>query len=174
MYSELETLFAKKKLIINRRKIQPMLQDILTDSNIMLKRKCKDWKDAIIQAAQPLLKNKIIKSSYIEAMINSVEKYGPYIVTGKHIALAHARPEDGVNDLGVSVMTLENPIDFGNAENDPVRLIFCLAAINDYSHLDIMRNVVELINDEEKVDELVRIDSVEEFKKILYRKKVEE
>lgn len=56
-------------------------------------------------------------------MIRAVNDYGPYIVIGKHMALAHARPEDGVNKLGVSVATIEQPIDFGNPEMDPVKII---------------------------------------------------
>ncbi len=72
-------------------------------------------------------------------------------VIGKHMALAHARPEDGVNKLGVSVATIEQPIDFGNPEMDPVKIIFCLAAVDSYSHLNIMKELIELINNEVKL-----------------------
>lgn len=41
-------------------------------------------------------------------MIESVEEYGPYIVIGPHLALAHARPEDGSLKLGLSLSIFEN------------------------------------------------------------------
>lgn len=145
-----------------------MLQDILKNSNILLNQACKDWKEAITKAADLLMEEEAIEASYITAMIKSVEEYGPYIVVGKHLALAHARPEDGVNKLGVSVMSLKDPVYFGNPDNDPVRLVFCLAAVDSYSHLNIMRNLIDLINDEEKVKRLIAAQNIETFNKVLY------
>ena len=34
-------------------------------------------------------------------MIERVEQYGAFIHIGDHIALPHARPEDGVNEVGM-------------------------------------------------------------------------
>lgn len=145
-----------------------MLEDVLKDSNILLNEKVDNWEDSIRKVSDPLLNEEIIKPEYITAMIDSVKEYGPYIVIGKHIALAHARPEDGVNRLGISVATLKDPIEFGNEENDPVKIIFCLAAIDSYSHLNIMKSLVELINDEDKIDSLCQSMEIERFKEILF------
>ncbi|WP_340082530.1 BglG family transcription antiterminator [Terribacillus sp. FSL K6-0262] len=167
-YQKAEETFKNHHLKINTREIQPMLQDILKNSNILLNQACKDWKEAITKAADLLMEEEAIEASYITAMIKSVEEYGPYIVVGKHLALAHARPEDGVNKLGVSVMSLKDPVYFGNPDNDPVRLVFCLAAVDSYSHLNIMRNLIDLINDEEKVKRLIAAQNIETFNKVLY------
>lgn len=101
-------------------------------------------------------------------MIHAVEEYGPYIVIGKHLALAHARPEDGVNTLGVSVVTMNQPIHFGNPEMDPVKIIFCLAAVDSYSHLAIMKELIELINDEAKLNQLIACTTIDQFKQLLF------
>ena len=146
-----------------------MLKDILTDSNILIQASPKNWEEAIELVAQPLLKENIIEQKYIEAMVESVNEYGPYIVIGKHLALAHARPEDGVNKLGVSVATLKDGVAFNNPDLDPVKIIFCLAAVDSYSHLNIMRELVELINDEEKLKQLITVKSIADFKKVLYQ-----
>ena len=139
IYKELETLFDQNHLTINKKEIQPMLEDVLKDSNILLNEQVKTWEESIRRVSEPLIKEKVIEPSYVTAMIDSVKEYGPYIVIGKYIALAHARPEDGVNQLGISVATLKQPIEFGNEENDPVKIIFCLAAVDSYSHLNIER-----------------------------------
>lgn len=168
IYKELETLFDQNHLTINKKEIQPMLEDVLKDSNILLNEQVKTWEESIRRVSEPLIKEKVIEPSYVTAMIDSVKEYGPYIVIGKYIALAHARPEDGVNQLGISVATLKQPIEFGNEENDPVKIIFCLAAVDSYSHLNIMKSLIELINDEEKVNRLSRETEIERFKEILF------
>lgn len=168
IYKELETLFDQNHLTINKKEIQPMLEDVLKDSNILLNEQVTTWEDSIRRVSEPLIKEKIIEPRYVTAMIDSVKEYGPYIVIGKYIALAHARPEDGVNSLGISVATIKEPIAFGNEENDPVKIIFCLAAVDSYSHLNIMKSLIELINDEEKVDRLSGETDIERFKEILF------
>jgi mannitol operon transcriptional antiterminator len=168
IYSKLETLFEKNHLEINKREIQPMLKDILTDNHIMIKERASTWQEAIEVAAKPLIKESIVEKRYVQAMIHAVEEFGPYIVIGKHLALAHARPEDGVNKLGVSVVTMDKPIHFGNPEMDPVKIIFCLAAVDSYSHLAIMKELIELINDEAKLSRLITSTAIDDFKKILF------
>ncbi|KAB7668381.1 BglG family transcription antiterminator [Bacillus sp. B1-b2] len=166
-YLSLVNTFKEHRLKINTREIQPMLQDVLKDTNILLHQHCKDWKEVIRRVASPLVSEGSIGENYVQAMIKSVEEYGPYIVIGKNLALAHARPEDGVHKLGVSVMTLKEPVHFGNEENDPVKIVFCLAAVDSYSHLNIMRSLVELINDGDKVNKLLRLEDLKAFKKEL-------
>lgn len=168
MYTELEALFDKRYLVDYEKEVHPMLKDILKDEHILLNETAGSWEEAIKKVSQPLLMSKAIEARYVSAMIESVKEYGPYIVIGKHLALAHARPEDGVHKLGVSVMTLHEPISFGHEENDPVKIIFCLSAINAYSHLNIMRNLIELINDEERIDRLCKEENIEIFKEILF------
>lgn len=168
IYKELETLFDQNHLSINKKEIQPMLEDVLKDSNILLNEKVATWEESIRRVSEPLVNDQVIEPNYVTAMINSVKEYGPYIVIGKYIALAHARPEDGVNQLGISVATLEEPIAFGNEENDPVKIIFCLAAVDSYSHLNIMKSLIALINDEEKVNRLSGERDIERFKEVLF------
>lgn len=168
IYHQMTQLFEHNKLTINAREIQPMLKDILSDNHIQLNVPVQNWEEAIEISAVPLLKEKIIEKQYIDAMIDTVNEYGPYIVIGKHLALAHARPEDGAQRLGVSVITLAPPINFGNQDMDPVKIIFCLAAVDSYSHLAIMKELIELINDEAKLTKLIACPDVASFKALLF------
>ncbi|MCW1007203.1 PTS sugar transporter subunit IIA, partial [Streptococcus anginosus] len=36
---------------------------------------------------------------------------------------------------------------FGNKENDPVKFIFCLSAIDNASHLNALTELIELLNE---------------------------
>ncbi|WP_068501699.1 BglG family transcription antiterminator [Paenibacillus kribbensis] len=167
-YEKVEETFKQHHLKINTREIQPMLQDVLTDSNILLNQEGQDWKEVIMKVAMPLLQEEVIEGRYITAMIKSVEEFGPYIVVGKHLALAHARPEDGVNKLGISVMTLKEPVHFGHPDNDPVKIVFCLAAVNSHSHIRIMKSLVELIDDTEKLNKLIVAKDMRAFNEALH------
>jgi transcriptional antiterminator/mannitol/fructose-specific phosphotransferase system IIA component (Ntr-type) len=167
-YQKVEETFKQHDLKINTREIQPMLHDVLKDSNILLNREGRDWREVIAKVALPLVEEEVIEERYINAMIKSVEEFGPYIVVGKHLALAHARPEDGVNKLGLSVMTLKEPVNFGHPDNDPVKIVFCLAAVNSHSHIKVMKSLVELIDDTEKLDKLFAAKDVRTFNQALH------
>lgn len=80
-------------------------------------------------------------------MIDSAEESGPYIVITKHVALPHARPEDGANELAISITTLKKPVEFGNSENDPVKYVFCLSALDNITHLNALSELVGLLGD---------------------------
>lgn len=174
LVSQLQQIFYENHLNINEREVQPMLKDIITNNQIQLNQDVKNWQEAIEVSAQPLVKQGFITTKYIDAMINSVKEFGPYIVIGPSIALAHARPEDGANKLGVSITTLKKPVNFGNPENDPVDIIFCLSAVDNYSHLNVMKAIVQLINNQDKVHELSKQVDVQQFKELLFDTEIEE
>ena len=100
------------------------------------------WQDSIRKAALPLIQNNYIEKRYIDSMICSVLEYGPYIVIDKGIALAHARPNDGVLKTGIALATFTPAVKFGS-ENDPVKIMIVLAAAGD--SWDDSRSEVELI-----------------------------
>lgn len=169
IYQKIEQTFKNHQLKINQEEIQPMLEDVLNEAGILINVPSKNWEQAIEDVAKPLITAQVIEPRYVTAMIDSLKEFGPYIVIGKHLAVAHARPEDGVNKLGISVLTLKHPIIFGHEENDPVKIIFCLAAVDSYSHLNIMKNLVALIHDEDKIQRLTEATTKSEFQKILYQ-----
>lgn len=167
--SNLRKVLKKHEIVIEEKGRQPMISEMLEDEYIQLQESANNWEEAIKKVAAPLAKDNVITQKYIDAMIHSVHEYGPYIVIGEGIALAHARPEEGVNALGISVMTLNPPVPFHHESNDPVSIIFCLAAIDNHAHLKMMSTIVKLINEEGKIAQLVSKDSIEEFKKELFK-----
>lgn len=168
----MKQLFIDNNLNFNDREVQPMLNEVLEDHHVQLNKQCSDWENAIETVSKPLLEDEVISPKYLEAMIDSVKEYGPYIVIGKHIALAHARPEEGANKLGVSIATLSPSIKFGNEINDPVKLIFCLSATDSFSHLNIMKSIVSLVRDEERVEKLLSLTDKNEFINYLLEEEV--
>lgn len=168
IYNELKMIFHNNNMKLSEEAALPNIRETLKDDHILFDLKTVDWADAINQTALPLLKENIITESYIESMINSVHVNGPYIVMAPHMALAHAKPEDGVNEIGASVSRLESPVEFGHKENDPVKIIFSIAPVDSYTHINIMKDIFEIMNNHYKMQQLLECKSKEEFKKLLF------
>lgn len=132
-------------LYIDTERRQPMLSEIITSQLIQLNVVAVDWRDAIRKSAASLVANNKVTEHYVQAMIDSAEESGPYIVITKHVALPHARPEEGVKELAISITALKSPIEFGNRDNDPVKYVFCLSAIDNTTHLKALSELVELL-----------------------------
>jgi len=125
----------------------PSLFEITAPELIQLNMPAKNWEEAIRLSAASLLKEGRITRNYIDTIIETAKKEGPYMVISKHVALPHARPIDGVEQLGMSISVLKQPILFGSKENDPVKYIFCLAATENNRHLNAMAELVHLLDD---------------------------
>lgn len=87
-----------------------------------------DWRHAIRLAVEPLVRGGVVEPRYVDACVAILEEHGPYVVIAPGIALAHARPEDGVRAIGLSVVVLGRAIAFGHPSNDPVDLVFAFAS----------------------------------------------
>jgi len=146
---------------------QPMLSELLTDHTIqVVKNDGLDWMKAIQKSASPLLMEGKINQEYIDAMINVVNQHGPFINIGREIALAHARPENGVKHLGMSLLKLDKPVDLVDKEH-PVRIFITLAAIDNTAHLKALSELATLLGKEEKLEQLLHAKTKEEILSII-------
>lgn len=91
---------------------------------------------------------------------------GPYIALDQGIALAHARPDESVNDIGLSFMTIKNDLELG-CDFDPIKLMICLSAKDSDSHIDLIMELSSVLCDKEAVDKITKEDDVENVIKIL-------
>ncbi|MBO8162862.1 MAG: BglG family transcription antiterminator [Brevibacillus sp.] len=123
---------------------KPNLHELLTREMIQCGR-ADDWREAIRLAARPLLQKGMIDRSYVEAMIRNVEEMGPYIVIGPKVAIPHARPEQGVHQLGMSLLRLEQNVSFSDEEKHQAALIIVVATVDDALHLKALSQLSAMI-----------------------------
>jgi mannitol operon transcriptional antiterminator len=169
---DLQPMFGSIDITDRRKTMSIRLSDILTPSRIQVLKRVLDWRSALTIASAPLMEENVISSSYIDAMIANVEYYGPYIVIAPYLALGHALPSDGVNALGVSILKLEEDVFF---EDRPVSVVIILAPIDKRSHLGIMKDIMDLFNDDLFVSSLSDCKIPQHiYELIVNRKKVEE
>lgn len=125
-----------------------MIKKLLTKDMIQLQAVAHDWEEVIRVSAKPLLQANKIESRYIDKMIEVVKEMGPYIVITKNVAMPHAPVGFGSKEIGLSLTVLNEPVKFNHVENDPVKYVFCLSAIDSSSHLELLSGLVSYLEDE--------------------------
>lgn len=145
-----------------------MLKKVL-DSKVNIVDNVKDWEDAIRTAAQPLIADMSITNNYIEAMINKVKKFGTYIVVAPKVAMPHSRPEDGVNKNCLALLKINEGVFFGDEtdEEEKVYFIFVLGAVDNESHIETLTQLMDVIDDEDKIEAMVKAESVDEIMELI-------
>ncbi len=165
---------ALSNYVIGNQQVQTLggtpLLDLLTIDFVQQAESAKSWQEAIKLAAQPLLNHQYILPSYIDGMIDSVNQLGAYIVLAPKVAVPHASPEYGVNQLGFSLLQLRQPVDFDiKKEGDldkQVQLIFVLAAVDSTAHLKALQQLAMVLEDE-VVEAIIQAQSKRDILEII-------
>lgn len=123
-----------------------MLKELLTIDRINRIKSVASWEEAIKIASAPLVKDKSIEKEYIYEMINSINKYGSYIVITDDLALPHARPGVYVNEVSLSLLYIEEGI---KIDKELIHTIIVLATKDKNSHIDILQELSLLLLDNE-------------------------
>ncbi len=138
-----------------------MLTELLTKDTIQLANFVSTWQEAIRLAASPLLQQHKIEEHYIESMIHSIEKHGPYVVITPKVAIPHARPTDGVIELAMSLLSLQEPVLFGS--DKPVFLIIVLAATDSASHLQALADLTQVLQEPSQIDSIIACQYIDDI-----------
>lgn len=131
------------------------MEKLVSVKDIELHVSAEDWQDAVRRSGAILVNNGYVREEYVDAMIQTVKTLGPYIVVAPGLAMPHARSSNGVLKSGISIMTLSEPVVFGNESNDPVYLLIGLAGSNDDLHLKIMQAIATIFGDESMLGRIV-------------------
>lgn len=122
------------------------MNQLFTDKNVQVLDNVKNWEEAVRKASQPLIADKAISEEYVNNMINSVQRNGPYMVLTDYFALMHARPGEGVNRKGMSLLVVRDPVDL---EGKPVKIFLIMAATDNTSHLSSLQKIMEIFMNSE-------------------------
>ncbi|MCD5324226.1 MULTISPECIES: BglG family transcription antiterminator [Pontibacillus] len=141
---------------------KPMLNELLTSETIQFEPSVPSWEDAITKASQPLLATGKIEQRYVDAMIDTVNELGPYIVIAPKIAIPHARPEAGVEQLGMSLLKVDEPVAFSDQEKHKANLIIVLAAIDNETHLTALSQLTTMLSEPENMEQLLNASTTED------------
>lgn len=126
-----------------------VLSDLVSEELIQLDVEATNWEDGVRKSAQLLVDAGKVTPAYVDDIVKGVNELGPYIVITEHVALPHARPEQGALESAVGITVLREPVEFGSKDNDPVKFLFPLSAKDSDGHIAALQSLVELLSDPE-------------------------
>ncbi len=141
-----------------------LLADAFGEGSILIKDSVDNRSAAIQLAGELLVQSGKAKPSYVSSMLEAVERFGPYIVIAPGIALAHGKPSEDVIETGLSLLVLKQAIEFQHSQNDPVQLVFGLAATDHESHLETLAQLAQVLSDQERVNALLTSSESEQLR----------
>lgn len=143
------------------------LSNLISQETVQAKVNVKDWEEATESVGKLLVSAGKIKPDYITAMKRVLKEMGPYAVIAPGIVLLHARPEDGVLQPCLGLITLIDAVPFGHSENDPVDLVFALGAVDKMAHISALQQLAEMLGDSEKLKSIRSASNSSTLLKIL-------
>lgn len=144
-----------------------MLNNWLTPQVISICQNVADWKTAIRLCANPLIDNGSIEEQYISTIYELHQTIGPYYVLAPGIAMPHARPDNGVNKMALSLLVVKNGVLFNSAENDPIYLIVLLAAENNNDHIKLISLLAELFSNDQDVKDIISANTIDQITQVI-------
>ena len=144
------------------------LRELYEKGFFSIHEKFDDWHDAIRASIAPMVKAGALEESYAQSIFDGVKEYGPYICIAPDVCLPHAMNSGNVNENAICFMKCNTPVVFDEEENHQSRLFFALAANKTEEHFQHMKELMEMLDQDNLIDLLLEAETEEDFKKLLY------
>lgn len=141
--------------------------ELLSPERTLVGYEAADWEDAVRKSGELLYQTGIIEKRYIDAMVENIKTYGPYVVICPETALPHADVPDGVIREAASLVQLKTPIYFGNEMNDPVRFVIGMSILNADSINQAIYDLMMIFGNEKIRDTLAGLSDEKEVLKAI-------
>ncbi|MBE5967240.1 MAG: transcription antiterminator [Lachnospiraceae bacterium] len=153
----------KDNIHVEKEYTRKGLLSFLSRNRIDITKEEFTWQEAIHFAGERLIQYGSIEKKYLGRIVSQIQYYGPYMFIAKGLVLAHAKPEDGVNHLDVSMTIFKKAVRF--SEYNEANVIITLAAEDQEKHLKILKDIMSIFAEEqmEHMNKIVKLDSEEEI-----------
>jgi mannitol/fructose-specific phosphotransferase system IIA component (Ntr-type) len=153
--------------IKTEKRLYFMLYELLSQGLVRLNVEATDREDAIRKVGAMMVEKGFVEPAYVDGMCQVAAEMPGYIVITNGVAMPHSRPELGVHKVCAALMTLKDPVPFGHVENDPVKLLIAIAAVDNNAHVDLIQNIATVFDCEDVVEKLKKSTSVEEVLELI-------
>lgn len=146
------------------------VQRLIEARTIAVGERASGWEDAVRKGGELMVKAGLCEDRYIDKIVENHKSIGPYFIIAPGIAMPHAKPEEGVLKTGYALVTLSEPVRFGDEENDPVDLLIFAGAANREEHNEeVVPQIAELCDSEAYIQELREAQDPEAAAAVLRR-----
>lgn len=121
------------------------------------------YQEAIKKAGEALVSSNAVTSKFSQACIDREADFptGLLLPSGRGVAIPHG-DSSLVKKSSISILRLDNMVDFGlmedNSKTVSVNLLFNLALESGGEHINILRKIMSLFQDESFLDEFTLTD----------------
>lgn len=127
------------------------------------------WQDAVLAAVEPMVRKNMVSGEYGSSILRHVQTYGPYIFLAPHICMPHCNAYEYVRTPGVCFMKCNQPVIADPAEPDMgAELFFSVAAQAEGEHLDAVKELMHVLQDEDLVEALLSVKTEKEFEQLIF------
>lgn len=123
------------------------------------------WQQAVRLSCEPLVASGAVDNDYAEQVIACVEKYGPYIVVLPGLAIPHCNegnPSAHRSTIAFTKFLEEVVFPFPEDERS-ANVFFALAASDPDAHLDNMKQLFDILSEDEVLQQVLDAESAEDL-----------
>lgn len=135
--------------------------DMISMSRIEKIKGVKTWQEAVKLSGKKLITEGFVEESYMEEIIELINKFGSYMVIQEGIILTHARGNKSINKTGIGILYLEEPVEF--PENEKVQLLITLASKDKREHLNGLMDFVNILREVKLLEQLKNCQTISEI-----------
>ena len=126
-----------------------LLSDYINDKTFLSDVVCGDWQTLVEIAGGLLVQEGAVEPRFLTSIKDTVEEFGAYMVLIDDIAFFHGRPEAGVRRLAMSLALLRDPV---YLKEKRIKAAFVFAAPDRDSHIELLRELAERLQDDSFVE----------------------
>lgn len=123
-----------------------MIRDLIVDETYLDDVVCQSWEELVEIGGAPLVKQNYVEERYLQSIKETVQEFGSYMVVVDDLIFFHGRPEAGVHQVAMSLSMLRDPVYLLNKR---IKAALVFAAVDNSSHLELMRELGGFLQDEE-------------------------
>ncbi len=148
-----------------------MIWEELNPSLIFTNLEVNDSTDVMKKVGGAVIKEGYAKESYVNALVNREKDYPTGLdVDGVGVAIPHTDVSHVVK-AGIAIAVLEKPVTFIQMGTDDetveVQLVFMLSVTDPNAHIDQLQRILEIIQDTDVLNQLLKVKSKEQIIEII-------
>lgn len=143
-----------------------ILRKLFDKEFIFTEVKAKSYEEALSFLSDKLLKKKVVKKGYKEALLQRELEYPTGLPIGKNnIAIPHTYPQYAKKQI-IAIAILKEPVLFQSMEDRevsiPVKVVICLVMCKEDSNVKLFSKLLHFFTNEENMDLLWNCKKVDE------------
>ena len=154
-----------------------MIREELDQALIFSDMEAQDYQEVMKKLGGAFIENGYAHETYIDALIAREKEFPTGLdVNGIGVAIPHTDVSH-VKKPGVAIAVLKQPVDFIQMGSDDdivkVQLIFMLAVVDPSAHLERLQRILQVIQDTEVLEKLLKVKDQKQIIEIIKEKERE-